>query len=132
MKFARLYILGSSIIGLLQIIDGIFYVVHGEPQLFNHLFSLLETAWVLVSVAAIIVFLNIKLPLTLPIAYAAYNFTGWTFGVILCVQMIMERKDGPVPLPSWAFWTGILFGLYFCLHSLLTWRRLQDGQLRKP
>ena len=59
MNFAKFYILASALIGLLQIVDGIFYVLHGgEPQLFNHLFSFLETGWVLVSIAALIVFLK--------------------------------------------------------------------------
>ncbi len=133
MSFAKFYILVSALIGLLQIVDGIFYVLHsGEPQLFNHLFSLLETGWVLVSIAAIIVFLNIKLPLTLPISYAAYNFSGWTYGVILCIQLIMERKEGPVPVPIWAYWMGVVFGAYFCLYSFFNWRKLNGGTLKKP
>lgn len=51
MKFAGLYLSGSFLIGLLEIVDGFLLVCHGgHDQVFNQVFRFFETGWVLVSI----------------------------------------------------------------------------------
>lgn len=109
MNAIRLYALWSMVIGALQVIDGILLILQASP-LFSSIFSLVELAWVLVSIWALLSCGKAGLPRWAPVAYIAYNVSGWLLGIIL---IITNSRHASAGVPSWYALFGAFFGAWF-------------------
>ncbi len=92
---------------------GLRAILQASPLL-SSIFSLVELAWVLVSIWALLSCGKAGLPRWAPVAYVAYNVSGWLLGIVL---MIMNSRHASAGVPSWAALFGALFGAWFVFAS---------------
>jgi hypothetical protein len=121
MSYFKFYFYISTVIGALQVIDGIILVSSSDIETISLVFSLLEMLWVLFSVIAIF---KVKKPKYIPISFVAYNLGGWLYGGYMVA-------NAPTPelltVPLWFSIFGLCFGIYFSISSFLA---IKNGEFK--
>ena len=114
MTYFKFYFFVSTIIGILQIVDGVILISSSDIGAISLVLSLLEMLWVLYSVVAI---LKVRISKYVPITYVAYNVAGWAYGGYLA----MNSPDPELfTVPLWFAVFGLCFGIYFSASSFLS------------
>ncbi len=122
MKFAKFYIVGSIVIGFLQVLDGLTLMLGGKLTSFSTVVSVLEFLWVPLSIWAAIVFSKISLPKFPAISYILYNIAGWSLSLYLFMPEIKSGTEPKIPL-EYAL-AGACFGAYFLTVNFLHFKNM--------
>lgn len=104
----------------MEIVDALVLIkTHGAFGTVTTVFAIVELFWVLVSCAAVVVSIIDKVNPLIPISFLVYNVTGWSLTLFFSLlgggKFLPVNAAGEHVLPSWAYYFGLGFGIYFML-----------------
>jgi hypothetical protein len=123
--FAKIYAIGSCVIGFLQAIEGLLsLLVSRKVETSNYIFSGVEVMWVPVALISICFLTSNKKHLISPISYVAYIVIGWTISLTLSFLDPQPRdQDYLSPMPF--IIAGLLFGIYYLIANIKLYKELK-------
>ncbi len=128
MKLIKTYLLLASLIGFLQILDGIIlYSQSGKAIFFNHIVSMVEAIWILISIISIALFRRNKLSVLSPVSLIVYEVLGWCAGAVIVLKAANQNISLEVlPIPLWAAVAGIIFGAYYIVVNACLYKEISS------
>lgn len=128
--FSKAYIIGSCIIGLLQLVEAVVaFILAGKVVAFNYIFTVIEFLWVPVAIIAICTFVSEKKQFYLysPISYVAYNVMGWAVALTLAILDPRHPDNQRELIPMEFIVGGAIFGTYFLIANAIIWKKLSSS-----
>lgn len=122
MKYIKLYIVSSMILGITQIIDGVILILNkGYLDLFNLVILGIENIWILLTIAALIMFVKNKISVISPVSYMFY------YAVAMAYAFTVPMTDNSLSpeiysIPIWLCAFEIVFGVIF---SIINYKHLR-------
>lgn len=128
-RFLNLYFVGSCLLGGMEIVDALVLIKSGGTfGTESTLFAIGEAFWVLVSCAAVIISIAVKVNPTIPISFVTYVIIGWSLTIFFAIfgggKFLPVNAAGEHVLPIWAYYFGLGFGTYFMVANAITLARL--------
>lgn len=126
MRYAKFYIIAAIILGLFQIIDGLFLLLRdGHLNKFNWIISSIELIWLLLSIIAIIIFTKNRISLLSPISYLLYYTLCIIISIGIAMSMFNQNQGVTVSdVPTWIYSIGILFGVFYFYSNYKLFKKL--------
>lgn len=125
MDYAKVYVVFSMSVGLLQIFDNVLLLrAAGRLAAPNMVISLIELFWLIISALAIFKFDPV--PKFLPLSFLIIAGAGMIYGTVRFWDV--KPKEGEVipsdlVMPRWTLVAGLIFGVYYTLASYLVYQQ---------